>query len=211
LKEIQKQTDKNQRVLILTLTKRLAEEISDYLIDKGVKTQYIHSEIKTMERPEILNNLRQGKYDVLVGINLLREGIDLPEVALVAILDADKEGFLRNKTTLIQTMGRAARHINGHIILYADKETMSMKAAINEINRRRKIQEAYNKKNKITPQAIIKDIREWGLSKKEDVAEEFELINDKKILEKEMKEAAKNLDFERAAQLRDLLNKKTKD
>jgi excinuclease ABC subunit B len=208
LKEIQKQTDKKQRVLVLTLTKRLAEEISDYLIDKGVKTQYIHSEIKTLERPEILNNLRQGKYDVLVGINLLREGIDLPEVALVAILDADKEGFLRNKTTLIQTMGRAARHINGHIILYADKETFSMKEAVNEINRRRKIQEAYNKKNKITPQAIIKDIRDWGLSKKEDVAEEFEAIHDRKILEKEMKEAAKNLDFERAAQLRDLLQKK---
>jgi excinuclease ABC subunit B len=146
-----------------------------------------------------------------VGINLLREGIDLPEVALVAILDADKEGFLRNKTTLIQTMGRAARHINGHIILYADKETFSMKEAINEINRRRKIQEAYNKKNKITPQAIVKDIRDWGLSKKEDIAEEFEVIHDKKILESEMKEAAKNLDFERAAQLRDLLKKKTKD
>jgi excinuclease ABC subunit B len=208
LKEIQKQIDKNQRVLVLTLTKRLAEEISDYLIDKGVKTQYIHSEIKTLERPEILNNLRQGKYDVLVGINLLREGIDLPEVALVAILDADKEGFLRNKTTLIQTMGRAARHLNGHIILYADKETFSMKEAINEINRRRKIQEAYNKKNKITPQAIVKGIRDWGLSKKEDVSEEFEAIHDRKILEKEMKEAAKNLDFERAVQLRDLLQKK---
>jgi excinuclease ABC subunit B len=210
-KEIKKQIEKNHRVLVLTLTKRLAEEISDYLIDKGIKTQYIHSEIKTLERPEILNNFRQGKYDVLVGINLLREGIDLPEVALVAILDADKEGFLRNKTTLIQTMGRAARHINGHIILYADKETFSMKEAINEINRRRKIQEAYNKKNKITPQAIVKDIRDWGLSKKEDIAEEFEVIHDKKILESEMKEAAKNLDFERAAQLRDLLKKKTKD
>lgn len=208
LKEIEKQIAKKQRVLVLTLTKRLAEEISDYLADKGIKTQYIHSEIKTLERPEILNNLRQGKYDVLVGINLLREGIDLPEVALVAILDADKEGFLRNKTTLIQTMGRAARHMNGHIILYADKETFSMKEAINEINRRRKIQMAYNKKNKITPQAVIKDIRDWGLSKKEDVAEEFEAIHDRKLLEKEMKEAAKNLDFERAAQLRDLLQKK---
>jgi excinuclease ABC subunit B len=211
LKEIQKQIEKNHRVLVLTLTKRLAEEISDYLIDRGVKTQYIHSEIKTLERPVILNNFRQGKYDVLVGINLLREGIDLPEVALVAILDADKEGFLRNKTTLIQTMGRAARHINGHIILYADKETFSMKGAINEINRRRKIQEAYNKKNKINPQAIIKDIRDWGLSKKEDISEEFGAIHDRKILKNEMKEAAKNLDFERAAQLRDLLNKKTKD
>jgi len=208
LKEIEKQIIKKQRVLVLTLTKRLAEEISDYLIEKGIKTQYIHSEIKTMDRPEIFKNFRQGKFDVLVGINLLREGIDLPEVALVAILDADKEGFLRNKTTLIQTMGRAARHLNGHAILYADKMTQSMQSAINEINRRRKIQEDYNKKNKITPQAIIKDIRDWGFSKKEDIAEEFWVVNDKKLLEKEMKEAAKNLDFERAAKIRDLINKK---
>ena len=211
LKEIEKQIAKKQRVLVLTLTKRLAEEISDYLIERGIKTQYIHSEIKTMDRPEIFKNFRQGKYDVLVGINLLREGIDLPEVALVAILDADKEGFLRNKTTLIQTMGRAARHLNGHAILYADKMTQSMQSAINEINRRRKIQEDYNKKNKITPQAIIKDIRDWGFSKKEDIAEEFWVVHDKKLLEKEMKEAAKNLDFERAAKIRDLIEKlKTK-
>jgi len=207
VKEIEKQVAKKQRVLVLTLTKRLAEEITDYLIEKGIKTQYIHSEIKTMERPEIFKNFRQGKYDVLVGINLLREGIDLPEVALVAILDADKEGFLRNKTTLIQTMGRAARHLNGHAILYADKTTLSMQSAINEINRRRKIQEDYNKKNKITPQAIIKDIRDWGFSKKEDIAEEFWVVHDKKLLEKEMKEAAKNLDFERAAKIRDLIEK----
>ena len=211
LKEIEKQIAKKQRVLVLTLTKRLAEEISGYLIERGIKTQYIHSEIKTMDRPEIFKNFRQGKYDVLVGINLLREGIDLPEVALVAILDADKEGFLRNKTTLIQTMGRAARHLNGHAILYADKMTQSMQSAINEINRRRKIQEDYNKKNKITPQAIIKDIRDWGFSKKEDIAEEFWVVHDKKLLEKEMKEAAKNLDFERAAKIRDLIEKlKTK-
>jgi len=213
LKEIEKQIAKKQRVLVLTLTKRLAEEITDYLVEKGIKTQYIHSEVKTMDRPEIFKNFRQGKYDVLVGINLLREGIDLPEVALVAILDADKEGFLRNKTTLIQTMGRAARHLNGHAILYADKMTQSMQSAINEINRRRKIQEDYNKKNKITPQAIIKDIRDWGFSKKEDIAEEFWVVHDKKLLEKEMKEAAKNLDFERAAKIRDLisqLNKKEK-
>jgi len=207
MKEIRKEIDKNQRVLVVTLTKRLAEEISDYLIEKGIKTQYLHSEVKTMERPEILKNLRQGKYDVLVGINLLREGIDLPEVALVAILDADKEGFLRNKTTLIQTMGRAARHPNGRIILYADKETMSMKAAIYEIDRRRKIQEDYNKKHKITPTAIIKDIRDWGFSKKEDIVSEFWQVNDKKLLEKEMKIAAKNLDFERAAEIRDLIDK----
>ena len=191
----------------MTLTKRLAEEISDYLIEKGIKTQYLHSEVKTLERPEILKNLRQGKYDVLVGINLLREGIDLPEVTLVAILDADKEGFLRNKTTLIQTMGRAARHPDGHIILYADKKTQSMKSAIDEINRRRKIQKAYNKKHKIRPSAIIKDIRDWGFSKKEDIASEFGLIHDLKLLEKEMKKAAKNLDFERAAELRDLIKK----
>lgn len=152
-------------------------------------------------------NFRQGKYDVLVGINLLREGLDLPEVALVAILDADKEGFLRNKTTLIQTMGRAARHPLGHIILYADKTTESMKLAINEIDRRRKIQENYNKKHNIKPQAIIKDIRDWGFSKKEDVDSEFWLIHDKKLLNKEMKTAAQNLDFERAAEIRDLIKK----
>jgi len=147
---------------------------------------------------------------VLVGINLLREGLDLPEVSLVAILDADKEGFLRNATTLIQTMGRAARHVQGRIILYADKTTMSMRVAIGEIERRRKIQEAYNKKHSLTPTAIIKDIRDWGFSKKEDVASEFEQVHDKKLLEKEMKEAAKNMDFERAAEIRDLLEKMKK-
>jgi excinuclease ABC subunit B len=160
-----------------------------------------------MERPEILKDFRKGKYDVLVGINLLREGIDLPEVSLVAILDADKEGFLRNKTTLIQTMGRAARHNNGRVILYADKMTFSMKSAIDEINRRKKIQEAYNRKNHITPTAIIKDIRDWGFSKEEDIAEEFGVVHDKKLLEKEMREAAKNLDFERASEIRDLIKK----
>jgi len=207
IEEVKKQVIKKERTLVVTLTKRLAEEISDYFIERGIKTQYLHSEVKTLERPEILKNLRQGKYDVLVGINLLREGIDLPEVSLIAILDADKEGFLRNKTTLIQTMGRAARHLNGHAILYADKTTFSMQSAINEINRRRKIQEDYNKKNKMTPKAIIKDIRDWGFSKKEDVAEEFWMVHDKKLLEKEMKIAAKNLDFERAAELRDLIKK----
>ena len=207
IEEIKKQIAKKERTLIVTLTKRLAEEISDYLVEKGIKTQYLHSEIKTMERPEILKNLREGKYDVLVGINLLREGIDLPEVSLIAILDADKEGFLRNETTLIQTMGRAARHLNGRAILYADKTTFSMQSAINEINRRRRIQTDYNKKNKITPKAIIKDIRDWGFSKKEDIAEEFWAVHDKKLLEKEMKIAAKNLDFERAAEIRDLIRK----
>ncbi len=207
IKEIEERVRDKQRTLVITLTKRLAEEITDYLVEKGIKTQYLHSEIKTMERPEILKNFRQGKYDVLVGINLLREGLDLPEVALVAILDADKEGFLRNKTTLIQTMGRAARHPLGHIILYADKITESMRLAVKEINRRRKIQESYNKKYSIEPQAIIKDIRDWGFSKKEDIDSEFWLIHDKKLLNKEMKDAAKNLDFERAAEIRDIIKK----
>ncbi len=207
IEEIKKEVSKKQRVLVVTLTKRLAEEISDYLVERGIKTQYLHSEIKTMERPEILKNLREGKYDVLVGINLLREGIDLPEVSLVAILDADKEGFLRNKTTLIQTMGRAARHLNGRVILYADKMTFSMQSAINEVERRRKIQEDYNRKNKITPKTIIIDIRDWGFSKKEDIDSEFWMVHDKKLLEKEMKIAAKNLDFERAAEIRDLIKK----
>ncbi len=207
MEEIKKETEKGHRVLVVTLTKRLAEEIADYLVDHGIKTQYLHSEVKTMERPKVLNDFRRGKFDVLVGINLLREGLDLPEVSLVAILDADKEGFLRNYTTLIQTMGRAARHIQGRIILYADKTTVSMNLAIGEINRRRKIQEAYNKKHGLKPRAIIKDIRDWGFSKPEDVSMEFDLVQDKKLLEKEMKIAAKNMDFERAAELRDLLKK----
>jgi len=184
------------------------------MAERKIKSQYLHSEIKTMERPEILKNFRQGKFDVLVGINLLREGLDLPEVALVAILDADKEGFLRNKTMLIQTMGRAARHLQGRVILYGDKTTMSMQSAIDEINRRRKIQEDYNKKHHITPTAIIKDIRDWGFSKPQDVVLEFDLLQDlpdrqagKKLLEKEMKLAAKNLDFERAVEIRDLIEK----
>jgi len=210
IKEIKKQVDKKQRTIVVTLTKRLAEEITDYLVERGIKTQYLHSEIKTLERPKILKELREGKYDVLVGINLLREGIDLPEVSLVAILDADKEGFLRNETTLIQTMGRAARHLQGRVILYADKTTGSMKSAIKEIERRRKIQETYNKKNNINPTTIISDIRDWGFSKKEDVAEEFWAVQDKKLLEKEMKKAAHDLDFERAAEIRDLINRSSK-
>jgi excinuclease ABC subunit B len=159
-----------------------------------------------MERPNILQDLRKGKYDVLVGINLLREGLDLPEVALVAILDADKEGFLRNETTLIQTMGRAARHAEGRVIMYADKKTNSIKKAVAEITRRRKIQEKYNKEQNITPQPIIKAIKDWPfLSKKQEISAEFWSVQDKKLIEKEMKIAAKNLDFERAAELRDLL------
>ncbi|GAI25054.1 unnamed protein product, partial [marine sediment metagenome] len=210
ISEIKKQTAKSQRALVLTLTKRLAEALSDYLTEEGIKTHYLHSEIKTLERPQILKDLREGKYEVLVGINLLREGLDLPEVALVAILDADKEGFLRNKTTLIQTMGRAARHQAGQVILYADKITKSMATAIQEVLRRRKIQEKYNKLHNITPQPIIKEIREWPfLVKEREITSEFWVIRNTKLLEKEMREAAKNLDFERAAEIRDLI-KKTK-
>jgi len=207
IEEIKKEVEQKQRVLVLTITKRLAEEIADYLIERKIKTQYLHSEVKTLQRPEVLKNLREGKYDVLVGINLLREGIDLPEVSLIAILDADKEGFLRNETTLIQIMGRAARNINGRVLLYADKKTLSIKKAIKEINRRRKIQEEYNKKHKIKPKPIIKDIRDWEFSKKEGVVSEFWLVRDKKLLEKEMKAAASRLDFERAAEIRDLIKK----
>lgn len=206
IQEIKKRTKKKQRVLALALTKRLAEALSNYLAEKGIKTRWIHGEVKTLERPKILKGLREGKYDVLVGINLLREGLDLPEVALVAILDADKEGFLRSETTLIQTMGRAARHTEGHVILYADKITKSMKAAIEEVNRRRKIQTEYNKAHNVTPRPITKKIREWPfVAKEKEISAEFGVIEDIKLLEKEMKSAAKNLDFERAAEIRDLI------
>jgi len=209
IEEIKNRTAKGQRSLVLTLTKRLAEALSGYLTEENIKNQWLHSEVKTLERPKILNDFRKGKYDVLVGINLLREGLDLPEVALVAILDADKEGFLRSETTLIQTMGRAARHIEGRVILYADKITFSMKKAMDEINRRRKIQEAYNKKHQIAPKQITKEIRGWLFAddKEKEIMSEFLAIRDKKLLEKEMQIAAKNLDFERAAEIRDLLKK----
>jgi len=209
IKEIKKRVSKKQRTLAVTLTKRMAEELSVYLEEQGIKAKYLHSEIKTMERPEILKQFRQGEFDVLVGINLLREGLDLPEVSLIGILDADKEGFLRNETTLIQTMGRAARHLEGHVILYADKLTGSITSAIKEIERRRKIQQDYNKKHGITPTPVIKEIREWGFSKKEEkeIEAEFMAIQDIKLLEKEMKTAAQNLNFERAAEIRDLIEK----
>jgi len=158
IKEIRITVNKGQRVLVTTLTKRMAEELAEYLKEGGVKVQYIHSEVETLERVDILRDLRKGKYDVLVGINLLREGLDLPEVSLVAILDADMSGFLRNETSLIQTMGRAARHVEGRVIMYGDKITPAMKFAIGETNRRRKIQEKYNKKNKITPKSIESEI-----------------------------------------------------
>ncbi|MBI4101726.1 MAG: excinuclease ABC subunit UvrB [Candidatus Nealsonbacteria bacterium] len=208
IEEIKKCRAKNQRALALTLTKRLAEALAEHLTEEGISSQWLHSEIKTLERPRILKEFREGKYDVLVGINLLREGLDLPEVALVAILDADKEGFLRSETTLIQTMGRAARHPEGRVILYADQMTYSMKSAIEEIKRRRKTQEDYNKEHQITPQPIRKPIKEWPFAAKEKIVEaEFWQIRDKNLLEKEMKEAARNLDFERAAEIRDLIKK----
>jgi len=207
IEEIKKRIKKQQRTLAITLTKKMAEELSDYLKNHDIKSQYLHSEIKTLERPSILKSFREGKFDVIVGINLLREGLDLPEVSLIGILDADKEGFLRNETTLIQTMGRAARHPEGHVILYADKITSSIKKAIKEVERRRKIQEQYNKEHNITPKPIIKEIKEWLFKEKKEVLSEFSFIHDKKLLEKEMKKAAQNLDFERAAEIRDLLKK----
>ena len=207
IREIRERSEKKQRILVLTLTKRLAEALSEHLTEKGIKTQWLHAEVKTLERPQILKDLREGKYDVLVGINLLREGLDLPEVSLVAILDADKEGFLRSETTLIQTMGRAARHIEGKVVLYADKITRSMELAIREIERRKKIQEDYNRIHKIVPRAIKKEIRDWLFAKKAEVVSEFGPINDIKLLRGEMQKSAKNLDFERAAELRDLIKK----
>ena len=214
LDQIKTRVDKGERCLVTTLTKRMAEELADYLIEMGVRTHYLHSEIDTLERVEILRNLRLGVHDVVVGINLLREGLDLPEVSLVAILDADKEGYLRSKGALIQTMGRAARHIGGHVIMYADTTTGSMKAAIDETRRRRRIQESYNREHGITPQGIRKAIRDItervkvvaearapytaeAPVSKEDVAR---LI---KELETQMKAAARSLEFEKAALLRD--------
>jgi excinuclease ABC subunit B len=213
LDEIKKRVTKGERCLITTLTKRMAEELADYLIELGIKTHYLHSEVETLERIEILRDLRLGVYDVVVGINLLREGLDLPEVSLVAILDADKEGYLRSVGALIQTMGRAARHVEGHVIMYADMITKSMQSAINETQRRRQIQEEYNREHGITPQGIRKAIR--------DITERVQATAETKTpyvttpatqegitrlikeLELQMKTAAKNLEFEKAALLRD--------
>jgi len=208
LHEINEGIKKNQRTLVTTLTKRMAEALTDYLTEQGIKVQYLHSDVETLERMEIIRNLRLGKFDVLVGINLLREGLDLPEVSLVAILDADKEGFLRSETSLIQTIGRAARNAEGRVIMYADKITPAMKAAIDETNRRRKIQDDYNKKNGITPKTIIKavyDVIEATRPDKEPAAKRSKKDVQKLIvsLTKEMQKAAKMLDFELAASLRD--------
>ena len=218
--EIRQRIDRNERVLVTTLTKKMSEDLTDYLKEIGIKVTYLHSEIKTLERIEIIRDLRLGKHDVLVGINLLREGLDIPEVSLVAILDADKEGFLRSERSLIQTIGRAARNADGRVIMYADKITNSMEIAINETKRRREQQEAFNRKHGITPKTINKKIRDVirATYAAED-QEEYKVKEEPKLskmtkkerekviaqMEHDMKEAAKALDFERAAELRDLL------
>ena len=210
VEQINKQIEKNERTLITTLTIRMSEELTTYLKKLDIKVAYLHSEIKSLERLKIIRDLRMGKYDVLVGINLLREGLDIPEVSLIAILDADKQGFLRSERSLIQTIGRAARNANGKVIMYADTISDSMKVAIEETERRRKIQDEYNKKYGIIPKTIIKEIREV-VSNTEEVEKETPKMSKKdkeKLMikiENEMKEAAKNLDFERATELRDIL------
>jgi excinuclease ABC subunit B len=213
ISEINLRAPRNERVLVTTLTKKMAEDLASFLQDKGLKVKYMHSDIETIERTKILKELRQKEFDCLVGINLLREGLDLPEVSLVAILDADKEGFLRSQTSLIQVAGRAARNINGTVIMYADTITNSMRKAIEESERRRRKQLAFNKKNKITPRSIQKAIRD-GIEEMEDTRgfvrdisgqseEQFQLGAFISDLEYEMELAARNLQFEKAAAIRD--------
>jgi excinuclease ABC subunit B len=221
LEEIRVRAQRNERVLVTTLTKRMSEDLSEYFTEIGVRCRYLHSEVETLDRIKILRDLRRGEFDVLIGINLLREGLDLPEVSLVAILDADKEGFLRSTTSLIQTIGRCARHVEGRAILYADRRTGSMNEAIGETNRRRAKQEAYNLEHGITPQSIIKgvdmelahiveadyvtvDLNEGELdAAAASVQNEAQLAELLQKLEAQMREAAKKFEFEKAAQLRD--------
>ncbi|HIX70259.1 MAG TPA: excinuclease ABC subunit UvrB [Candidatus Enterococcus stercoravium] len=216
--EINERAEKDERVFVTTLTKKMAEDLTDYMKELGIKVKYLHSDIKTLERTEIIRNLRLGEFDVLVGINLLREGLDVPEVSLVAILDADKEGFLRSTRSLVQTIGRAARNAEGKVIMYADKETDSMKQAIEETARRRSIQEAYNQEHGIVPKTIIKEIRDLiAITKVAEDGDTYQTLADYEDmssedretlilkLEKEMKDAAKALDFETAATLRDTI------
>ena len=209
--EINERINKDERILITTLTIRMAEELTNYLKELDIKVAYLHSEVKTLERMQIIHDVRAGKYDVLVGINLLREGLDIPEVSLIAILDADKEGFLRSNRSLIQTIGRCARNANGHVIMYGDKITDSMQQAIDETARRRKIQEEYNKEHGIIPQTIKKEIREvisntdTKESKGKKKITKKEIARNIENVEEEMREAARNLDFERAMELRDIL------
>ncbi len=213
--EIRKETEKKNKVLVTTLTKRMAEDLTDYMKEVGIRVKYLHSDIDTLERAEIIRDMRLDVFDVLVGINLLREGLDIPEISLVAILDADKEGFLRSETSLIQTIGRAARNADGHVVMYADVITDSMRAAIEETERRRKLQQAYNTEHGITPQTIRKAVRDLiSISKsvaKEEVRfekdpESMDLKELEKLIaevQKKMKKAAADLDFETAAELRD--------
>jgi excinuclease ABC subunit B len=217
LGEIRERVDRGERALVTTLTKRMSEKLADYLLEMGIKVHYLHSEVETLERIEILRDLRLGVYDVVVGINLLREGLDLPEVSLVAILDADKEGFLRSETALIQTIGRAARHVNGTVIMYAGKVSDAMRKAIDETNRRRAKQVAHNQAHGIVPTSIIKEVHDLTERVKMAAEEErekergvasfdlpaAELDRAIKELEREMKNAAKELEFEKAALLRD--------
>ena len=208
--EIRTRIEKNERVLITTLTVRMAEDLTTYLKGMDFKVAWLHHEVKTIERTEIIRDLRKGKYDVLIGINLLREGLDIPEVSLIAILDADKEGFLRSERSLIQIIGRAARNAHGKVIMYGDAITESMQKALDETNRRRTIQIAYNEEHHIVPQTIIKPIHEVVRSKEtQEMTAKYMNKKDKERLlsdlEKEMREAAKVLDFERAAELRDIL------
>jgi excinuclease ABC subunit B len=222
IEEVRKRGERGERVLVTTLTKKMAEDLTDYMIEMGMRVRYLHSEIETLERISILRDLRLGEFDCLVGINLLREGLDLPEVSLVAILDADKEGYLRSETSLIQTIGRAARNVSGTVLMYADNVTQSMERAINETDRRRKKQLAYNAEHHIDPQSIRKSVRDIlatvGASeensqagRRASAAERLKDVPHDVLvamcakLEREMKEAAKNLEFEKAAALRDEL------
>jgi excinuclease ABC subunit B len=213
VEEISKNISNNERTLITTLTIRMAEELTNYLKNIDIKVAYLHSEVKTLQRMNIIRDLRLGKYDVLVGINLLREGIDIPEVSLIAIMDADKQGFLRSSRSLIQTIGRAARNSNGRVIMYADSVSDSMSIAIEETKRRREIQDKYNKIHNIIPKTIIKEIKD-NISNNEETIDKK--INSNKLSKKdkekiideltlEMKKAAKELDFERATELRDII------
>ena len=208
IREVQATIARGDRVLITTLTKKLAEELSEFLADRGIRTRYLHSEIQTLERTEIIRELRLGKFDVLVGINLLREGLDIPEVGFIGILDADKEGFLRDARSLIQIIGRAARNVNSKVVLYADNMTDSMKRAIAETKRRRDLQVAFNKKHDIIPQTIIKPVKEKEVEIKDTKhVPKNEIPNVVIELEKQMRDAADNLDFERAIALRDQIKK----
>lgn len=215
--EIKKRTARKERILVTTLTKKMAEELTDYYLEYGIKVKYMHSDIDTLERTEIIRGLRKGEFDVLVGINLLREGLDIPEVSLVAILEADKEGYLRSRRSLIQTMGRAARNVEGHVILYADRMTGSMKEAIDEVNRRREVQEKYNLENNINPKSIVREIAEsivdYEIEKENEANKAIKQYKSEKDVEKEIKKLdkqikklAEELNFEEAIKLRDKMN-----